>query len=157
MTEKTENQGNEAQNTEAPETGTPEAGKTGAQATAQATAPPAGTAAPAALFDMAPQTQKKDDPKKGTAGSGGPNARAKPGTRPEPTKYAEGTEIRYGREKLTLPREMTAREALAWLAEDDFPELKYEAEAKVVYDKDKNRLVVTREAQKKGLGKGPCA
>ena len=153
MTEKTENQGNEAQNTEAPETGTPEAGKTGAQATA----PPAGTAAPAALFDMAPQTQKKEDPNRGAAGSGGGAARAKPGTRPEPTKYAEGTEIRYGREKLNLPKEMTAREALAWLAEDDFPELKYESEAKIVYDKDKNRLVVTREAQKKGLGKGPCA
>jgi len=119
---------------------------TAAAATQEAQeAAPAGTTTPGALFDMAPT---KPEPKKGPSGAGQP-AMAAAKARPEPEKYPEGTEVRYGREKVTLPKEMTAKEVLDWLAEDDYPELKYE-ETEVRHDKEKNRLVVVRKAQKKG-------
>ena len=106
---------------------------------------PEGTTTPGALFDMAPKPEKKDEPKKAAA-------QAKPAagrTPAAPTKYPEGTEVRYGRETVHLPKEMTTKEVLDWMAEDDFPELKYE-ETEARHDKHKNRLVVVRRAQKKG-------
>lgn len=105
---------------------------------------PAGTTTPGALFDMAP---KKPEP----AAAPKPNAGAKSTPRPEPKKYAAGTEVRYGRERVSLPREMSAKEVLDWMSEDDYPELRYE-ESDLRHDKDKNRLVVVRRAQKKGRG-----
>ncbi len=116
--------------------------------------PPAGTTTPQALFDLAPK--KKEEPKKAATGNpAGAKAGTETSARPEPQKYAEGTEVRYGRERVVLPKEMTAQEVLAWMGEDDYPELKYE-EVEVRHDKEKNRLVIVRKAQKKGSGCGPA-
>lgn len=110
--------------------------------TADQGAAPAGTSTPGALFDLAP---KKPGPKPAARADSQPKTAA----RPEPQKYAEGTEVRYGREKVHLPKEMTSKEVLEWMAEDDYPELRYE-ETELRHDKEKNRLVVVRKAQKKG-------
>ncbi len=122
---------------EAPEQEAPEAKKGGDDV-------PAGTTTPGALFDLSPVKPEpdKEKPKTATASATTPVA-AKTTTR-----YEEGTEVRYGREKLTLPKEMTAKEVLDWMGDDDYPELKYE-ESRVEYDKDKKRLVVVRKAQTK--------
>ncbi len=111
---------------------------------------PAGTTTPGALFDMSPVKPEtaKEKPKAAAA-----SATASVGAK-TPTRYEEGTEVRYGREKLTLPKEMTAKDVLDWMSDDDYPELKYE-EARVEYDKDKKRLVVVRKAQTKSAGE--CA
>jgi hypothetical protein len=111
---------------------------------------PQGTMEPQALFDMTPkkpEPEKKQPEKKPAAGSA-----AKKAPTP-PTKYAEGTEVRYQRHTLILPKEMTAKEVLDWMSEDDFPELAFE-ETELRYDKEKNRLVPVRKAQKKGAS-GP--
>lgn len=135
----------EEKNAETPAGGSSDSAPASASGSAPAEAPaeaPAGTTTPQALFDMAPK--KKEEPKKPAAGAG-----TKTPARPEPQKYPEGYEVRYGREAVHLPKEMTPREVLAWMGEDDYPELKYE-EVEVRHDKDKNRLVVVRKAQKKG-------
>lgn len=108
---------------------------------------PQGTTTTEALFELPPKPGKKkpeqtkqEAPKK-AAGSAAAKA--------TPTKYPEGTKVRYQRHTLTLPKEMTAKEVLEWLSEDDFPELAYE-ETELRHDKEKNRLVPVRKAQKKG-------
>jgi hypothetical protein len=114
---------------------------------------PQGTMEPEALFDMTPkkpEPEKKQPEKKPAAGSAAKKA-ATPAGSAAPTKYAEGTEVRYQRHTLTLPKEMTAKEVLDWMSEDDFPELAFE-ETELRYDKEKNRLVPVRKAQKKGAG-----
>ncbi|QIN81086.1 hypothetical protein GBA65_21875 (plasmid) [Rubrobacter marinus] len=122
------------------------------QGTAQGA--PQGTMEPEALFDMTPKKPEpekkqpeKKQPEKGKGAAAGKSASK--ATSASPTKYAEGTEVRYQRHTLTLPKEMTAKEVLDWMSEDDFPELKYE-ETELRYDKEKNRLVPVRKAQKKG-------
>ncbi len=127
------------------QTATAEGQHAQADAQADAQAAPAGTTTPRALFDMSPT---EPEPKQGPGGAGQP-AKGAAKARTEPEKYPEGTEVRYGRERVALPREMTAKEVLDWMAEDDYPELKYE-ETEVRHDKEKNRLVVVRKAQKKG-------
>ncbi len=116
---------------------------------------PQGTMEPQALFDMTPkkpEPEKKQPEKKPAAGEGAKKAPS-PAAKTAPTKYAEGTEVRYQRHTLTLPKEMTAKEVLDWMSEDDFPELAFE-ETELRYDKEKNRLVPVRKAQKKGAS-GP--
>ena len=78
-----------------------------------------------------------------------PGAKKGAGAKTGPTKYPAGTEVRYQRHSLALPEEMTAKEVLDWLPEDDFPELAHE-ETELRHDKEKNRLVPVRKAQKKG-------
>ena len=120
----------------------------GTPAPAPASAP-AGTTTPGALFDMAPEKA----PTKPGSGKGGQGASTKAAPRTEPQKYPEGTEVRYGRETVHLPKEMSAKEVLDWMSEDDYPELKYE-DTELRHDKEKNRLVVVRKAQKKGARQG---
>ena len=48
---------------------------------------------------------------------------------------------------------MSAKEVLDGRSEDDYPELKYE-DTELRHDKEKNRLVVVRKAQKKGGRRG---
>ena len=48
---------------------------------------------------------------------------------------------------------MSAKEVLDWMSDDDYPELKYE-DTELRHDKEKNRLVVVRKAQKKGARQG---
>ncbi len=76
---------------------------------------PEGTTEPGALFDLMGEENPKKARKKA-------DARAKPGeekggsgkaqkqaqAKAEPVKYKEGTEVRYQRHSLALPREMTA-------------------------------------------------
>ena len=114
---------------------------------------PQGTTAPEALFDLTPtkpKPEKKAEQKpaaaKGAAKKAAPQAGAA-----APTKYPEGTEVRYQRHTLTLPKEMTAKQVLDWMSEDDFPELAFE-ETELRHDKEKGRLVPVRKAQKKGAG-----
>ncbi|MDP9477494.1 MAG: hypothetical protein M3R38_17720, partial [Actinomycetota bacterium] len=102
------------------------------QGTAQGA--PQGTMEPEAFFDMTPKKPEAKPEKKPTAavsagakGKGG--AAGKSASQPakaSPTKYPEGTEVRYQRHTLTLPKEMTAKEVLDWMSEDDFPELAFE-------------------------------
>ncbi|PLS84467.1 MAG: hypothetical protein CYG60_17830 [Actinobacteria bacterium] len=119
---------------------------------------------PEALFDMPPKKPEakpeakpekkqpeKKQPEKGKGATAGKNASQ--AAKATPTKYPEGTEVRYQRHTLTLPKEMTAKEVLDWMSEDDFPELAFE-ETELRYDKEKNRLVPVRKAQKKGAS-GP--
>jgi hypothetical protein len=119
------------------------------QGTAQGA--PQGTMEPEALFDMTPKKPEpeKKQPEKGKGATAGKNASQAAKT--APTKYPEGTEVRYQRHTLTLTKEMTAKEVLDWMSEDDFPELAFE-ETELRYDKEKNRLVPVRKAQKKGAG-----
>lgn len=138
-----EGQETKDQEQEAPEQQTQEAAT---QATTQKTAnePPAGTKTPGALFDLDPKEEKKPpqaSAKKPAAGAASVNA---------PTKYPAGTEVRYQGHTLTLEKEMSAKEVLSWISEDDFPELAFE-EVEMRHDKEKNRLVPVRKAQKKGL------
>lgn len=128
---------------------------------------PQGTTTPAALFDLTSPAEKKqlekdkkereakeraektraEYAKKNPAGA----ANSQPKTPPAPpTVYKAGTTVRYLGHSLTLEKNMTAEETLAWISEDDFPELAHE-EVEMRYDKDKNRLVPVRRAQKKGL------
>lgn len=67
----------------------------------------------------------------------------------EPKTYAEGTELKYSGHTRELPREMSEKEILEWLSEDDFPELSPER-AEIRHDKDKDRLVPVLKAHKKG-------
>ncbi len=111
---------------------------------------PAGTTTPGALFDMAPKEPAPKKPRPSSAAEAPAKAPAKAVAKTAPERYAEGTEVRYGREIVHLPKEMTAREVLDWMGEDDYPELKYE-ETELRHDREKNRLVVLRKAQKKGF------
>lgn len=121
---------------------------------------PQGTTTADTLFDMTPkkpEPEKKQAEKKQPAASGGAAKKAgSPAAKAAPTKYPEGTEVRYQRHTLTLPKEMTAKEVLDWMSEDDFPELAFE-ETELRYDKEKGRLVPVRKAQKKGAGGPPSA
>lgn len=116
--------------------------------TSQKTAkqPPAGTKTPGALFDLDPKEEKK--PPAATTAANKPTG-AKPSVN-APVKYPAGTEVRYQGHTLTLEKEMSAKEVLSWISEDDFPELAFE-EVEMRHDKEKNRLVPVRKAQKKGL------
>ena len=120
----------------------------GAADTSQKTAkqPPAGTTTPGALFDLDPKEEKK--PPAATTAANKPTG-GKPSVN-APVKYPAGTEVRYQGHTLTLDKEMTAKEVLSWISEDDFPELAFE-EVEMRHDKEKDRLVPVRKAQKKGL------
>ena len=115
--------------------------------TSQKTAkePPAGTKTPGALFDLDPKEEKKP----AAAAAEKKPANPKPSVN-APTKYPAGTEVRYQGHTLYLEKEMSAKEVLSWISEDDFPELAFE-EVEMRHDKEKNRLVPVRKAQKKGL------
>lgn len=112
-----------------------------------ATGPPAGTKSPGALFDLDPKEEKKPAPPAKTPAKTSANASA--AKKVEPKKYDAGTEVRYQGHTLTLEKEMTAKEVLDWISEDDFPELAYE-QVELRHDKEKNRLIPVRQAQKKG-------
>lgn len=140
--------GNQQNHSATANTGAAADAKTEQEGAAPAPAP-AGTTTPGALFDMAPE---KAAAKPG-AGKGGQGASPKAVPKAEPQKYPEGTEVRYGRETVHLPNEMSAKEVLDWMSEDDYPELKYE-DTELRHDKEKNRLVVVRKAQKKGGRRG---
>ena len=105
---------------------------------------PDGTKSPGALFDLDPKEEKK--PAAPPKASSDASAGAK---KVEAKKYEAGTEVRYQGHTMTLEKEMTAKEVLDWISEDDFPELAYE-QVEMRYDKEKNRLVPVRQAQKKG-------
>lgn len=107
---------------------------------------PAGTTSPGALFDLTSpeETKKKAEEEKAE------QHRKKVARAAQPAKYPTGTEVRYQGHTLTLGKEMTAKEVLDWISEDDFPELAYE-DVELRHDKEKNRLVPVRKAQKKGL------
>jgi len=118
---------------------------------------PEGTTEPGALFDLMGEGKPKKTAdanadakaKRGEQTSGSGKVQKKAWAKAEPVRYKEGTEVRYQRHSLALPREMTAKEVLDWLSEDDFPELAYE-ETELRHDKEKDRLVPVRKAQKKG-------
>lgn len=154
-----ENQENQPADTP---TGTRAGTRTGPSTGAPAGAP-AGTKSAAALFDLDPKEEKKEEKKDEKKPS------AKPAAKPaakgaasgaskasanqknvEPKKYPSGTEVRYQGHSLTLEKEMTAKEVLEWISEDDFPELAYE-QVELRHDEKKNRLVPVCQAQKKGL------
>lgn len=107
---------------------------------------PQGTTTAGALFELPPKQERKPERDKREQKKGAATA-----PKAGPTKYPEGTEVRYQRHTLTLPKEMTAKEVLDWMSEDDFPELAFE-ETELRHDKEKNRLVPVRKAQKKGAG-----
>ena len=112
---------------------------------------PQGTKAPDALFDMSPT---KPEPAKARTAAGATTTPAKaPVKKPEPKpvkKFKEGTEVRYQRHTMVLPKEMTVSEVIAWLGEDEFPEIVYE-DVELRHDEQKNRIVPVKTAQKKGL------
>ncbi len=128
------------------------AGTNDATAAAPPAAPPEGTTTAGALFELEPTPEEKRAAQREAKKKAEERAQAQRGaaaTKAAPTKYREGTEVRYQRHTLTLPKEMTAKEVLDWLSEDDFPELAFE-ETELRHDKEKNRLVPVRKAQKKG-------
>ncbi len=129
------------------------AGTNDSTAAAPPAAPPEGTTTAGALFELEPTPEEKRaaqrEAEKKKAEERARAQKSAAATKAAPTKYREGTEVRYQRHTLTLPKEMTAKEVLDWLSEDDFPELAFE-ETELRHDKEKNRLVPVRKAQKKG-------
>ena len=128
-------------------------GTAGGTTDVTAAAPPEGTTTAGALFELEPTPEEKRaaqrEAEKKKAEERAQAQKSAAATKAAPTKYREGTEVRYQRHTLTLPKEMTAKEVLDWLSEDDFPELAFE-ETELRHDKEKNRLVPVRKAQKKG-------
>jgi len=126
---------------------------TAAPPAAPPSAPPEGTTTAGALFELEPTPEEKRaaqrEAEKKKAEERAQAHKSAAAAKAAPTKYREGTEVRYQRHTLTLPKEMTAKEVLDWLSEDDFPELAFE-ETELRHDKEKNRLVPVRKAQKKG-------
>ena len=137
-------------------TGTaPEQNETASETTAETAAPepPAGTTTPGVLFDLtSPEEKKKQaaEEKAQRAREQTERNRKKVAPAAQPKKYEAGAEVRYQGHTLTLEKAMTAKEVLDWISEDDFPELAYE-EVELRHDKEKNRLVPVRKAQKKGV------
>ena len=112
---------------------------------------PQGTKAPEALFDMSPTKPEppKAAPRPGASAVVSAAATKKPEPKPE-KRFKEGTEVRYQRHTMVLPREMTVSEVIAWMGEDEFPEIVYE-DVELRHDEQKNRIVPVKTAQKKGL------
>lgn len=108
---------------------------------------PQGTKAPEALFDMTPT--KPGPPKAAPRPAASAAATKKPEPKPE-KRFKEGTEVRYQRHTMILPKEMTVSEVIKWMGEDEFPEIVYE-DVELRHDEQKNRIVPVKTAQKKGL------
>lgn len=111
--------------------------------------PLAGTESAGDLFDALPEAERdKHRPKKEESRSQQNKASPNAQKGSVQTKYPEGAEFRYAGHSIYLPREMIEREVFEHVA-DSFPELE-SGKNGLRYDKDKNRIVPTEKAQKKG-------
>lgn len=107
------------------------------------------------LFDLLGDEGKKYKKKKPEQNKGAA-AKASEKEKKEPAVYKAGTEIAYAGHKMNLPSDMDEEQILKFL-EDPFPELADKEQTEFRYDTERNRLVPTRKALKKGAGCGPAA
>lgn len=104
------------------------------------------------LFDLLGDEGKKYKKKKPEQKKGSTSKDAEK-EKKEPTVYRAGTEVAYAGHKMNLPSDMNEEQILKFL-EDPFPELADKEQTEFRYDAERNRIVPTRKALKKGAGCG---
>lgn len=105
--------------------------------------------APEDLFDLMGPEGKKHKKKKPEPQQGAKQGQGSAQQQKEEKKFPAQAEIVYAGHRITIPREMSATEIIDELLADDFPELTKDS-TEFNHDEERNRVVPTRKALKKG-------